>query len=90
MNFYFEKEDKSKTQTRIHRRSPASLELLYDVDVEGRIRLLRQGLEVGVDRVLGAGSESPLEQTLEAGQAVRVVGQAEVAVFDRRSLISSR
>jgi len=56
-----------------------SLQLLYDVDVEGRVRLLAQVLEVGVDRMFGARPEGPLQQALEARQAVRVVGQTKVA-----------
>lgn len=44
-----------------------SLELLYDVDVEGWVRFLAEGLEVGVDGVLGARPEGLLEQALEAG-----------------------
>jgi hypothetical protein len=35
-------------------------------------------LEVGKHRVFRARPERPLEQALEAGQAVRVVGQPEV------------
>ena len=59
--------------------SVISFELFDDVDVEGRVRLLADLLEVREDAVLGARAESPLQQALEAGQAVRVVRQTEVA-----------
>ena len=48
------------------------------MNIEGRVRLLAEWLEVGEDGVLRARPERPLEQTLEAGQTMRVVGQAEV------------
>ena len=67
--------------------SRVSLELLYDVDVEGRVRFLAEGLEVGEHGVLRARPEGPLEQALEAGQSMRVVGQTEVTIGIKKSII---
>ena len=50
------------------------LELFYDVDVEGWVWFFAEGLEVGENAVLGARTECPFQQSLEAGQAMRVIG----------------
>jgi len=52
----------------------ASLELFYDVDVEGGVGFFAEGLEVGENAVLGARTECPFQQSLEAGQTMRIVG----------------
>ena len=57
------------------------LELLHffdHVNVERRVGLLTQRLEVGEYRVLRARAERSFQEAFKAGQAVRVVGQAEV------------
>ncbi len=59
--------------------SEVSLELLYDVDVEGGVGFFAKGFEVGENAVLGTRTKRSLEKSLEAGQTMGVVGQAEMA-----------
>ena len=49
------------------------------MDVEGGLGLLGDRLEVGVGLVLGALAEHRVEETSEALEPVRVVGQLELA-----------
>lgn len=54
---------------------------LHNMNIETRVGALGQGLEVGVDGVLGSGAEGVPDHPTEVVQSVRVVGES-----DNRSL----
>ena len=56
-----------------------SLGFLNDVNVERRVLLLLQRLEVGKDRVVSTRPEGLLQKMGEVPQLVRVIGESEMA-----------